>query len=102
MLLEDPLWYHVSTGSIEALGLHDFNPFTKFLFYVFTKAVFANHMATVTHRENFVRLTLTVTTWTIKVFNFFIFVKFQFEIKFVSEEHIFAMFDCLDRVPIKC
>ena len=75
VLSEDPFWDHVSAGSIEALGLHDFNTFTKFLFDILTEAVFANHMATVTHRENFMRLTLTIATRTVKTVYFFIHVE---------------------------
>ena len=77
----------IATILMEAFGIHDFCALSKFVSDVLTEAIFTNHVATVAHREYFIRLTLTVATWTIEVFNFLFLIRpNKFEIEFVLEK----------------
>ena len=84
---ENAFMNKIATILMEALGIHDFCALSKFVSDVLTEAVFTNHVATVAHRENFVRLTLTVAAWTIEALYFLFLIRpNKFEIEFVLEK----------------
>ena len=87
VLPENSLMNKIATVLMEALGIHDFCALPKLVSDVLTKAIFTNHVTAVAHREYFLRLTLTVATWTIEVLNFLLLIRpYKFEIEFVFEK----------------
>ena len=67
ILPEHSLRDKVATRGAEALGIHDFDSFTKLLKDILTKAIFADHVPTVAHGVDLIWLALAVAAWTVEV-----------------------------------